>query len=481
MTFLGYEPDVESRTAAMLREEYGIFIDGRFVSGSQDRSVTVLEPSTSDPLARVSVASAEDVERAISSADQARRTSWGRLAGKERTKYLLRLSDLLQNRSRELSALQAMESGRPIKMSRGTDLPLAVASLFHHAGWADKLEWAGAGTDPRPVGVVAQFPSHEHPVPSLVRAVAPALAAGNSVVLFPGETVPLSALVFAEICHESGLPPGTVNVLPAPPELATEVAQHPGVDKITFTGDLRRCRMMAESVAGRRAVLDLEVTGGGTAVLFDDAPVDQAIEGIVRGVFLDRGPTTCPLSRLLVQETASRETIERLRERIGRLRIDDPLDMNTDVGPLRTRSLLDKYTELVRSGEAEGAVRWTASGALPGRGYWYSPTLFTEVAPVHRIARQAGSLPILSISTFRTPQEAVDEVNRSSHRGTAVIWTSKGSKALWMSNRIQADTIWVNSTNIIDPAMCPGTSVSTDLDVPASLRSILDYLRETGR
>ena len=377
---------------------------------------------------------------------------WAKLPGRERAKYLFRIARILQERAREFAVLESLDNGKPIKETRDVDLPLVAAHFFHHAGWADKLEHAGYGADPRPIGVAGQVIPWNFPMLMLAWKVAPALACGNTVVLKPAETTPLTALLFADVCRQAGLPKGVVNIVTGAGATGSALVSHPGVDKVAFTGSTAVGKQIAQAVAGTSKRLTLELGGKGANIVFDDAPIDQAIEGIVNGIYFNQGHVCCAGSRLLVQESIADEVLERLKSRLSTLRVGDPLDKNTDIGAINSRRQLDRINELVESGVAEGADRWSPECELPARGFWLAPTVFTNVSASHRIAREEIFGPVLSVLTFRTPAEAIDKANNTPYGLSAGVWTEKGSRLLAMAEKLQAGVVWGNTFNRFDPA-----------------------------
>jgi aldehyde dehydrogenase (NAD+) len=357
----------------------------------------------------------------------------------------------VQERSRELAVLESIDNGKPIRESRDVDLPLVAAHFFYHAGWADKLGYAGLGPDPRPLGVAAQVIPWNFPLLMLAWKIAPALATGNTVVLKPAETTPLTALAFADICRQADLPPGVVNIVTGAGDTGRTLVEHPGVDKVAFTGSTEVGRQIAMSVAGTRKKVTLELGGKAANVVFDDAPLDQAVEGIVNGIFFNQGHVCCAGSRLLVQESVADELLDRLKRRLATLRLGDPLDKNTDIGAINSATQLDKIRELSEVGEQEGAERWSPPCELPDRGWWFPPTLFTGVTQSHRIAREEIFGPVLSVLTFRTPAEALEKANNTPFGLSAGVWTDKGSRILWMAQRLRAGVVWANTFNRFDP------------------------------
>jgi len=445
-----YAPAPESRAVVALRESYGLFIDGEFVPGKDGGVFKTISPATEEVLAEVTEAGRADVDRAVSAARKAYDKTWSAMPGRERAKYLFRIARIIQERARELAVLESLDNGKPIRESRDVDIPLAAAHFFYYAGWADKLEHAGFGPDPRPIGVAGQVIPWNFPLLMLAWKIAPALACGNTVVLKPAETTPLTALLFAEICQQAELPPGVVNIVTGAGETGRALVAHPGVDKIAFTGSTEVGKEIARA-AGRRKVT-LELGGKAANIVFADAPVDQAVEGIVNGIFFNQGHVCCAGSRLLVQESAYDEVLASLRRRLATLRLGDPLDKNTDVGAINSPAQLAKIRELSDSGEAEGAERWSAPCELPVKGFWFPPTVFTGVSPAHRIAREEIFGPVLSVLTFRTPAEAVQKANNTPYGLSAGVWTDKGSRILWMAARLRAGVVWANTFNKFDPA-----------------------------
>ncbi|MGW7538870.1 aldehyde dehydrogenase family protein [Amycolatopsis sp. WGS_07] len=451
MGIFEYAPAPESRALANLKEHYKPFINGEFVDGSGEPLKTI-NPATEEILAEVGTASASDVDTAVKAARKAYTSVWSKMPGTERAKYLFRIARLIQERSRELAVLETLDNGKPIKESRDSDVPTAAAHFFYHAGWADKLGYAGYGPDPKPLGVAGQVIPWNFPLLMLAWKIAPALATGNTVVLKPAETTPLTALVFAEICQQAELPPGVVNILPGAGDIGASIVEHPDVDKIAFTGSTEVGKLIQRTVAGTRKKLTLELGGKAANVVFDDAPLDQAVEGIVNGIFFNQGHVCCAGSRLLVQESVAEEVLEKLRYRVSTLRLGDPLDKNTDLGAINSAEQLAKIRGLVESGDAEGAQRWTSPCPVPDRGFFFAPTVFSEVHQSMRIAREEIFGPVLSVLTFRTPEEAVAKANNTPYGLSAGIWTEKGSRILWMANQLRAGVVWANTFNRFDPA-----------------------------
>jgi aldehyde dehydrogenase (NAD+) len=447
-----YAPAPESRSIVDIKSSYGLFIDGAFVEPLDGQPFKTVNPATEEVLAEVAAAGTQDIDRAVTAARQAYDEIWSRLPGRERGKYLFRIARIMQERARELAVLESIDNGKPIRESRDVDVPLAAAHFFYHAGWADKLSYAGFGPDPRPIGVAAQVIPWNFPLLMLAWKIAPALACGNTVVLKPAETTPLTALLFGEICQQAELPPGVVNLLTGAGETGRLLVQHPGVDKVAFTGSTDVGKQIAQSAAGTPKKLTLELGGKAANVVFEDAPLDQAVEGIVNGIFFNQGHVCCAGSRLLVQESVNDELLDKLKFRLGTLRLGDPLDKNTDIGAINSSAQLEKIRELSQVGEIEGAERWSPPCTLPDRGYWFPPTLFTGVTQAHRIAREEIFGPVLSVLTFRTPAEAVEKANNTPYGLSAGVWTEKGSRILWMAQQLRAGVVWANTFNRFDPA-----------------------------
>jgi aldehyde dehydrogenase (NAD+) len=445
-----YAPAPESRSIVDIAPSYGLFVDGEFVDGSGESFKTV-NPATEEVLSEVAAGTDADVDRAVRAARRAFTRVWGPMRPTDRGKYLFRIARLLQERAREFAVLESLDNGKPIRESRDVDVPLAAAHFFYHAGWADKLDWAGLGPGPRPLGVAGQVIPWNFPLLMLAWKVAPALATGNTVVLKPAETTPLTALLFAEVCRQADLPPGVVNIVTGAGDTGRAVVEHADVDKVAFTGSTEVGRSIARAVAGTGKKLTLELGGKAANIVFDDAPIDQAVEGIVQGVFFNQGHVCCAGSRLLVQESVHDEVIASLQRRIGTLRLGDPLDKNTDIGAINSAEQLARIRELSDVGEAEGASRWQPACELPERGYWFPPTVFTDVSPAHRIARDEVFGPVLSVLTFRTPDEAVAKANNTTYGLSAGIWTEKGSRILAIADRLRAGVVWANTFNQFDP------------------------------
>jgi aldehyde dehydrogenase (NAD+) len=449
-----YAPAPESRAIVDIKASYGLFIDGEFVDGHGTAFKTI-NPATEETLAEIAEADEADVDRAVKAARKAFR-GWSRMPGSERAKYLYRIARIIQERSRELAVLESIDNGKPIKESRDVDVPIMAAHFFYHAGWADKLEYAGLGgtqgQPPQPLGVAAQVIPWNFPLLMLAWKIAPALACGNTVVLKPAETTPLSALLFAEICQQADLPPGVVNFVTGAGPTGQTLVSHPDVDKVAFTGSTAVGKAIARSIAGTRKKATLELGCKAANIVFDDAPIDQAVEGIVSGIFFNQGHVCCAGSRLLLQESIADEAMAKLKRRMSTLRVGDPLDKNTDIGAINSAAQLARIRALAEIGEDEGAERWSPPCELPSAGYWFPPTVFTGVSQAHRIAREEIFGPVLSVLTFRTPAEAVEKANNTPYGLSAGVWTDKGSRILHMADQLRAGVVWANTFNKFDPA-----------------------------
>jgi aldehyde dehydrogenase (NAD+) len=443
-----YAPAPESTEIVSLRDRYGLFIGGEWVEAKEH--FTTLAPRDESPLAEVGQASAEDVATAVGAAREAA-GPWAGLPGSERSKYLFRIARILAERSREFAVLESLNGGKPIKESRDVDLPLASAHFFYYAGWADKLEYAFPNRAPKPVGVAGQIIPWNFPLLMLAWKIAPALAAGNTVVLKPAETTPLTALLFCDVLRQAELPPGVVNIVTGDGSTGAALVDA-DVDKIAFTGSTEVGKAIQRRIAGSGKKLTLELGGKAANIVFDDCALDQAIEGIVNGIYFNQGHVCCAGSRLFVQESIYEPVVEKLKKRMATLRVGDPLDKNTDVGAINSRMQLDKITELVESGREEGAEVYQPPCVLPEKGYWFAPTVFTNVAQSYRIAQEEIFGPVLSVLTFRTPDEAVEKANNTPYGLSAGIWTEKGSRILWMAERLRAGVVWANTFNRFDPA-----------------------------
>ena len=447
-----YAPAPEARDIVQIRDRYGLFIGGEEVEPRSGEWFTSVSPSSEEQLFEVAQAGKEDVGLAVSAARDAFVNGWSEIAPAERAKYLFRIARILQERSREFAVAESLDGGKPIRESRDVDLPLAAAHFFYYAGWADKLEYAFPRRDPKPVGVAAQIIPWNFPLLMLAWKIAPALACGNTVVLKPAETTPLTAMLFTDVCRQAELPPGVVNVVTGDGATGAHLVKSEGIDKLAFTGSTEVGKLIQRELAGTGVKLTLELGGKAANIVFDDAALDQAVEGIVNGIYFNQGHVCCAGSRLLVQESIYEPLIDKLKRRLSTLRVGDPLDKNTDVGAINSKAQLERIRELVASGEEEGAEIYQPPCRLPERGYWFVPTLFTNVAQSYRIAQEEIFGPVLSVLTFRTPEEAVEKANNTAYGLSAGIWTEKGSRILWMVERMRAGVVWANTFNRFDPS-----------------------------
>ena len=445
-----YAPAPESRAIVNIASSYGLFINGEFVEPIDGEPFKTVNPASEEVLAEVTAAGLQDVERAVAAARAAYTNTWSRMPGRERAKYLFRIARIIQERARELAVLESLDNGKPIKESRDVDLPLVAAHFFYYAGWADKLKYSGFGD--QPIGVAGQVIPWNFPLLMAAWKIAPALAAGNTVVIKPAETTPLSILVLAEIIADADLPPGVVNIVTGAGDVGSTLVNHRGIDKVAFTGSTAVGRRIQRELAGTGRKITLELGGKGANIIFDDAAQDQAVEGIINGIFFNQGQVCCAGSRLLVQESIAEEFTERLKQRIETLRVGDPMDKNTDVGAINSEAQLGRITELMKAGIAEGAELWSSSCPLPKNGFYLSPSIFTNATPSMRIAREEIFGPVLTMMTFRTPDEAVSKANNSPYGLSAGVWTEKGSRAMGMAAALRAGVIWDNTFNRFDPA-----------------------------
>ena len=446
-----YSPAPESRDHVRLAKRYDLFIGGKWVKPRSGRWFATVDPATEETLAEVAEAGVADVDAAVRAAESAQRKRWSKLAPAERGKYLYRIARLIQEKSRELAIVETMDGGKPIKEARDVDIPLAAAHFFYHAGWADKLSWAFAGRTAAPIGVCGQIIPWNFPLLMAAWKLAPALACGNTVVLKPAETTPLTAMLLAKIVEEADLPPGVVNIVPGAGETGAHLVNHPLVGKIAFTGSTEVGKLIQRALAGTGKRLTLELGGKAANIVFADAAIDQAIEGIVNGIYFNQGHVCCAGSRLLVEESVADELLAKLEWRIRQLRLGDPLDKNTDVGAINSKAQLEKIRELTRAGVEEGAHLHQAPCELPAKGYFFPPTFFSNVAQSHRIAREEIFGPVLAVMTFRTADEAIEKANNLAYGLSAGVWTDKGAKIFAMTKRLRAGVVWANTFNKFDP------------------------------
>jgi aldehyde dehydrogenase (NAD+) len=475
-----YASAPESRDVVSLKSRYGLFVGGKEIAPRSGQWFTTVDPATEEPLAEIARANVEDVDYAVGVARRAFRREWGELPGRERAKYLFRIARILQERSREFAVLESLDGGKPIRESRDVDVPLAAAHFWYYAGWADKLEYAFPGRDPRPLGVAAQVIPWNFPLLMLAWKIAPALAAGNTVVIKPASSTPLSAVFFADVCRQAELPPGVVNIITGPGEIGLALVTHPDVDKVAFTGSTVVGKQIGRAIAGSDKALTLELGGKAANIIFDDAPIDQAIEGVINGIFFNQGEVCCAGSRLLVQESIAEPFIARLKERLSTLRVGDPLDKNTDVGAINNAAQLAKIEEMIEAGQAEGAEMYQPACELPARGWFVRPTLFTNVSQSSRIAQEEIFGPVLSVITFRTPAEAVEKANNTAYGLSAGVWTEKGSRILSMVSKLRAGVVWANTFNRFDPTAPFGGYKESGFGREGGTSGLLAYLDLDG-
>ena len=443
-----YSPAPEAKLASFA-SSYGHFIGGKFTK--PQKTFETINPATEEVLSQISHGSAKDVDLAVKAARNAYEKTWSKLSGAQRGKYLFRIARIMQERARELAVAETLNNGKPIKETRDFDVPTSVAWFFYYAGWADKLDYAGMGASPKAHGVAGQVIPWNFPLMMLAWKVAPALAAGNTVVLKPAETTPLTALLFAEICQQAELPDGVVNIVTGFGDTGAAVVGHKDVNKVAFTGSTEVGKIIARQVAGTNKKVTLELGGKAANIVFDDAPIDQAIEGVVNGIFFNQGHVCCAGSRLLVQESIHDEFIRKLKRRMETLRLGDPMDKNTDVGAINSKAQLQKIKGLVAKGVKEGGDLWQPACKIPRNGFWYAPAIIDGVSPANTVARAEIFGPVLSVITFRTPAEAITKANNTEYGLSAGIWTEKGSKMLKLADQLNAGVIWSNTFNQFDP------------------------------
>ena len=475
-----YASAIESTSLVTIKDKYGLFIDGEFVSSSSGKSFETLDPSTENSLSVVTEASSEDVDRAVRAARASYEKYWKKMPGTDRARYLFRIARHLQERAREFAVLETLDGGKPIKESRDVDLPLAAAHFFYHAGWADKLEYAFPQRKLEPHGVVGQIIPWNFPLLMAAWKLAPALACGNTVVLKPAETTPLTALLLAEVIRDVDLPPGVINIVTGAGATGSAIVEHPEVNKLAFTGSTEVGKLIQRSAVKRNLPLTLELGGKAPHVIFEDAALDQAIEGVINGIFFNQGHVCCAGSRLLVQESIADNFIDRLQKRIELLRVGNPLDKNTDIGAINSKAQLERIDQLVKAGIEEGAEVFKPSCSLPENGYWYPPTVLTGVQQSHRVAREEIFGPVLVVQTFRTPEEALEKANNTPYGLSAGIWTEKGSLIHWMAERLRAGVIWANTFNKFDPASPFGGYKESGFGREGGRQGLGAYLKNSG-
>jgi len=447
-----YSPAPESTDHIQLKDQYDLFINGEFIPAVDGKYFDTINPSNEKKIAKVAEAGKADIEKAVASAQKAYEKTWSKMHPKERGKYIFRIARLLQERAREFSVIETMDGGKPIRESRDVDVPLAAAHFFYHAGWADKLEYAFPGRVAEPLGVVGQIIPWNFPLLMAAWKLAPALATGNTVVLKPAETTPLTAMKLAEIIQEADLPPGVVNIVNGAGETGKFLVNHDDINKIAFTGSTDVGKYIMKSVAGSGKKYTLELGGKAANIIFEDAPIDQAVEGIINAIFFNQGHVCCAGSRLYVQEGVADEVIAKLQKRMESLIVGDPLDKNTDIGAINSKMQLDKIKMYVKLGKDEGGKIHQTACSLPKKGYWFAPTIFTDVSQSNRIVQEEIFGPVLAIQTFRTVDEVITKANNSPYGLSGGVWTDKGSKIFKVTQDIRAGVIWANTFNKFDPS-----------------------------
>jgi aldehyde dehydrogenase (NAD+) len=472
-----YAPAPEAHDYLKLQRRYDLFIGGKWKAPQSGKRFPSINPATEEAICEVAQAGAKDVDAAVTAARTAYEKYWRRAKPAERAKYVYRIARAIAERSREFAVLESLDGGKPIREARDFDVPQAAQHFFYYAGWADKLEYAFAGAHVEPVGVAGQIIPWNFPLLMAAWKIAPAIACGNTVVLKPAETTPLSALLLAQVVQEADLPPGVVNIVTGGPQTGELLVNHSGIDKIAFTGSTEVGKAIARSIAGSGKRLTLELGGKAANIIFDDAPLDQAVEGIVNGIFFNQGHVCCAGSRLLVQESVHDLIAEKLFRRMQTLRVGDPLDKNTDVGAINSKAQLEKIEALAADGDRSGCVRYETRCELPARGYWFRPTFFTGVAQSHRIAREEIFGPVLSVMTFRTPAEAVEKANNTPYGLSAGVWTDKGSKNFRVAAQLRAGVVWANTYNKFDPSSPFGGYKESGFGREGGVHGLLPYVR----
>lgn len=471
-----YAPAPESTDHIRLKEKYDLFIDGKFEKPTKGKYFATTNPATEQVLAMVADADASDVDKAVKAARKAYENVWKKTSPSERGKYIYRIARMIQERSREFAVIETMDGGKPIRESRDVDVPLAANHFFYYAGWADKLEYAFPNRNPQPVGVAGQIIPWNFPLLMAAWKIAPALAAGNTVVLKPAETTPLTALKLAEIIQESGLPNGVVNIITGAGATGAAIVNHPGVDKIAFTGSTGVGKIIMNAVAGTNKKTTMELGGKAANIIFEDAPIDQAVEGVINGIFFNQGHVCCAGSRLFIQENLADKVIQKLKDRLETLIIGDPLDKNTDIGAINSKEQLATINKYIKIGINEGAEIYQSSCNLPKKGFWCKPTLFINVAQSSRIVQEEIFGPVLTIQTFRTIEEVIEKANNIPYGLSAGVWTDKGSKIFNLTTKLRAGVVWANTYNKFDPVSPFGGYKESGYGREGGLHGLMPYL-----
>lgn len=474
-----YADAPESTEHVTIKDRYTLFIDGKFVEPVEGNYFKSINPATEEPLAELAKATQADVDKAVQAAQNAFNKTWSKVKPNERGKYVFRLARLIQERAREFSVIESLDGGKPIRESRDIDIPLAAAHFFYYAGWADKLEYAFPGKKPKPLGVAGQIIPWNFPLLMLAWKIAPALATGNTVVLKPAETTSLTALKFAELCQDAGLPNGVVNIVTGAGKTGAHIVEHPDINKIAFTGSTEVGKSIMKQLAGSDKKYTLELGGKGPNIIFEDAPVDQAVEGIINAIFFNQGHVCCAGSRLLVQEGISDTIIRKLRDRMETLIVGDPLDKNTDVGAINSKAQYNKINEYLEAGVNEGADIYQSSCELPDHGYFCKPTIFTNVAQSNRIVKEEIFGPVLTVQTFRTAEEGIAKANNTPYGLAGGVWTDKGSKIFKVGKEVRSGVVWSNTYNHFDPTSPFGGYKESGLGREGGLHGLYPYVKLT--
>jgi aldehyde dehydrogenase (NAD+) len=476
-TSWSYAPAPEGTEHVQLKEQYSLFINGKFTAPAQGKYFDTINPATEKKIASVAQASAADVDKAVKAARTAHSGVWSKMPAAERGKYLYRIARILQEKARELAVIESIDGGKPIRESRDIDIPLAAAHFFYYAGWADKMDYAFPGRKAESLGVAGQIIPWNFPLLMAAWKIAPALACGNTVVLKPAETTPLTALKLAEIIQEADLPPGVVNILTGDGIAGSALVNHPGIDKVAFTGSTEVGKIIQRALAGTDKKYTLELGGKAANIIFEDAAIDQAVEGIINGIFFNQGHVCCAGSRLFVQEGVAKEVIRKLKDRISTLIVGDPLDKNTDIGAINSKAQLSKIKSLVQAGIKEGGECWQSDCAVPSKGFWFRPTLFTNVAQSHKIVQEEIFGPVLAIQTFRTLEEVVEKANNTPYGLSGGVWTDKGSKIFNVTGKIKAGVLWANTYNKFDPTSPFGGYKESGVGREGGLHGLMPYVK----
>ena len=475
-TTRSYAPALESTSAANIKPQYDLFINGKFEAPLSKKYFPTINPSNEEKLSEVAEANAADVDKAVKAAINAYEKVWKKMAGKERGKYIFRIARIIQEKARELAIIETLDGGKPIRESRDFDIPAAANHFFYYAGWADKLDYAFPNKRTESIGVAGQIIPWNFPLLMAAWKIAPALATGNTVVLKPAETTPLTALKLAEIIQEADLPPGVVNIITGGGATGVALVNHPEIKKIAFTGSTEVGKIILQTTAGTNKKLTLELGGKAANIIFEDAPLDEAVEGVINGIFFNQGQVCCAGSRLYVQESVAHTVIQKLKDRLESLIVGNPLDKNTDIGAINSRQQLQTIQKYLKIGKQEGAELYESPCALPKKGFWCRPTLFTNVAQSNRIAQEEIFGPVLAILTFRTDDEVIEKANNSPYGLSAGVWTDKGSKIFNMSKRLKAGVVWANTFNKFDPTSPFGGFKESGFGREGGLHGLLPYV-----